>query len=1019
MLNRGGATRFSSINDSLTHIVVGQPVPSHVEEIEQPDALPSQPISPQAEAVQAWLVSQIAQLLKIAPQEINVHDPFAHYGMDSVSAIALSGKLEEWLGRPLSATLVYDYPSIDALARHLSTESPSSRDMVAPVQRPPENEMIAIIGMGCRFPGGANDPESYWQLLRDGGDAIIEVPAARWNIEEYYDPDLDSDDKMNTRWGGFVEKIDQFDSSFFGISHREASGMDPQQRLLLEVAWEALENAAIPPEQLAGSLTGVFIGISSGDYYKAMIGIPLRAGTGIANSIAANRISYILDLCGPSIAIDTACSSSLVSVHMACQSLHTGDSDLALAGGVNLILSPEVTAALSQAGMMASDGHCKSFDAAADGYVRGEGTGIVVLKRLSDALADGDQIFALVRGSAVNQDGRSNGLTAPTGPAQQAVIRRALQRANLAPSQIDFIEAHGSGTPLGDVIEVQSLDAVLSAGRSSEQKCALGTAKANIGHLESAAGIAGLIKAALVLQHGQIPPHPFLKEVNPRINLAETPFVIPTIDAPSPIKPHFAGVSSFGFGGTNAHVILQATMPQSKNAPEQPQIEPSPHLLTLSAKNEKALKAQASRYALYVASHPDESLADICFTANSGRTHFEHRLAIMGDSHETVRQQLEAFANGEKSDALSKRSKGDEPKIAFLFTGQGSQYVGMGQQLYESQPIFREALAQCDELLRPHLPQSLLSVLYPPSGSASPIDNTAYAQPAIFAIEYALAQLWRSWGIEPSAVMGHSIGEYVAACIAGLFTLEDALHLVAQRGRMMSELPSEGGMAVAFAEEAVVAEAIAPYANQLSIAVVNGPTQTVISGNQEALDAVEEHLDDEFISTRRLNVSHAFHSPLMEPILERFEETASQFSFATPHLPLISNLSGQFVGQNERLDATYWRRHIRQPVRFYQGIQTLAEEGYDLFLEIGPTDTLSNLAKRCLPKGSATRLASLKKKEENRHSLLNSLAALYLQGAKIDWKAVDNPSQRQRLALPTYPFQRKRCWLGPSEIKYY
>jgi acyl transferase domain-containing protein/acyl carrier protein len=564
------------------------PIPS---EIENSDSLSHRATSPQAEGIQAWLVSQIAQLLKIAPQEINVHDPFARYRMDSVSAIALSGKLEDWLGRPLSATLVYDYPSIDALARYLShrnapqsTESASSSDISPTVQRPPENEMIAIIGMGCRFPGGANDPESYWQLLRDGGDAIIEVPAARFHIEDYYEPDLDSYDKMNTRWGGFVEKIDQFDPSFFGISRREASGMDPQQRLLLEVAWEALENAAIAPEDLAGSLTGVFIGISSGDYYKSMIGIPPRAGTGIANSIAANRISYILDLCGPSIAIDTACSSSLVSVHMACQSLHTGDSDLALAGGVNLILSPEVTVALSQAGMMASDGHCKSFDAAADGYVRGEGTGIVVLKRLSDALADriGHQIFALVRASAVNQDGRSNGLTAPTGPAQQAVIRRALERANLAPSQIDFIEAHGSGTPLGDVIEVQSLNAVLSVGRSAEQKCALGTVKANIGHLESAAGIAGLIKAVLVLQHGDIPPHPLLKEINPRINLSETPFVIPTIDSRTTIKPHFAGVSSFGFGGTTPMSSYRRRCHRAKTPYHQPRSKPNSRVRTIS-----------------------------------------------------------------------------------------------------------------------------------------------------------------------------------------------------------------------------------------------------------------------------------------------------------------------------------------------------------------------------------------------------------------------------------------------------
>ena len=926
-------------------------------------------------------------------------------------------------------------PDYSALMRSALLKLEKMRAKLNALERA-RSEPIAIVGLACRFPGGADDPDAFWELLRTGKDAVGEVPPSRWDVDAYYDPDLDGDDKMNTRWGGFLSDVDQFDRSFFNLSAREAAAMEPQQRLLLEVAWEALENANIPPDQLAGSQTGVFVGIINGDYYKLMLNPPTRAATGVSNSIAANRLSYFFDLQGPSMAIDTACSSSMVAIHLACQSLRSGESNLVLAGGVNLILSPDFTIAFSQAGMMASDGRCKTFDEAADGYVRGEGCGLVVLKRLSDALEDGDRIYALLRGSAVNQDGRSIALTAPNGLAQQAVVRQALKNAQLEPHKIDYIEAHGTGTSLGDAIEVRSLAAVLEG---KEDRCALGSVKTNIGHSESAAGVAGFIKAVLSLQHGQIPPHPHLQTINPRLDLENTPFEIPTLSRPSSIKPRFIGVSSFGFGGTNAHAVLEAAAEGfNKNQGDSPIKRPS-HLLALSAKSQPALRALASRYERHLATTPD--LPDLCFTANTGRTHFEHRFAIVADDLATLRQQLGAFAAqketiGFMSDQRSHHSRlkerPDNRRIAFLFTGQGSQYVGMGRQLYETQPTFRDALERCDELLRPLMAPSLLSLLYPASedSPAEAIHDTVLAQPVLFAFEYALTELWRSWGIEPSAVIGHSVGEYVAACVAGVFTLEDGLRLVVERGQLMGELPRDGQMAVIFAEEAEVRQALAPYQESVSIAAINAPKQIVISGRKQMIDEVQEQLEKEFIMTRSLPVSHAFHSPLMEPMLDRFEQIVNKVGavresgavrepplLAAPRLPLISNLTGQFLSPEEIPDARYWRRHIRQTVQFKAGIQTLAAQGYDLFLEIGPTNTLSNMGKKCLPKGKGTWLSSLKKGQDDWQTLLNSLAKLYVAGVDVNWLGFDQDYPRHKITLPTYPWQRQRCWLKPYELK--
>ncbi|NTW01953.1 MAG: acyltransferase domain-containing protein, partial [Oscillochloris sp.] len=737
--------------------------------------------------IQTWLAEQIAELTGCPVESISINESFDSFGLASRDAVALSGDLEEWLSRTLSPTLIYEHPSIEALARFLAggalQPGPVSAVAVAPIADLPQGrgEPIAIVGLGCRFPG-ADGPAAFWQLLYDGVDAISEVPPDRWNLTHLYDPRPGVAGKLATRWGGFLDRVDQFDARFFGISPREASRMDPQQRVLLEVAWEALEHAGLPVEQLAGSQTGVFVGVSSSDYALLQYGDPTLidayAGTGNATSIAANRLSYVFDLRGPSVAIDTACSSSLVAMHMACQSLRSGESDVAMAGGVNLMVSPELTITFSHARMMATDGRCKTFDASADGYVRGEGCGVVVLKRLTDAQRDGDRILALVRGSAINQDGRSNGLTAPSGLAQQAVVRAALRDAAVTPDQVGYIEAHGTGTALGDPIELRALGAVF-AGRPPSAPCMIGSAKTNIGHLEAAAGVAGLIKVVLSLVNQSIPPHLHLREVNPHIPLAELPFSIPTTVTPWPTgeQRRIAGVSSFGFGGTNAHVVLEEAPAFVARIAAQDAERPR-HVLALSARDEAALCELAGRYAAHLAAQPSLDLRDFCYSANTGRSHLPVRLGLSAGSRDELVQRLAAVAvGGDPAGAFRGMvPNAGRPKVAFLFTGQGSQYAGMGRTLYQSQPVFRAALDRCAAILDQELDYPLLNLLF--DGDAStlrgPLDQTGYTQPALFAIEYALAQLWISWGVQPDALLGHSVGEYAAACLAGVMTLEEA-----------------------------------------------------------------------------------------------------------------------------------------------------------------------------------------------------------------------------------------------------
>ncbi|MEM9271363.1 MAG: SDR family NAD(P)-dependent oxidoreductase [Cyanobacteria bacterium P01_F01_bin.143] len=892
-------------------------------------------------------------------------------------------------------------------------------------------EPIAIIGMGCRFPGGVDSPEKFWQLLQEGVDAITEVPKNRWDIDAYYDPDSGKSGKIVSREGGFLTDVENFDANFFNIAPIEAISLDPQQRLLLEVSWEALENAHQVPENLFNSLTGVFVGISTHDYsYRLWETKEPDAyfGTGNTFSATAGRLSYVLGLTGPCLAVETACSSSLVGVHLACQSLRNRECNLAIAGGVNLILAPQASIVFSQAQMLSPDGRCKTFDASANGYVRGEGCGVIVLKRLSDAIADQDQVLAVIRGSAVNQDGPSGGLTVPNGPSQEAVISQALQNGGVDPTQVSYVEAHGTGTSLGDPIEVEALNSVFSPQRAPDNPLQIGAVKTNIGHLEAASGIAGLIKVVLQLQHQEIAPHLNLEELNPYLNWETMPIVVRTKSTPWKVasQRRIAGVSSFGFSGTNAHVVLEESEVLKVKSQERSQ-----HLLTLSAKTETALQDLAQRYHEYLSTHAKLEIGDICFSSNVGRSHFEHRLAVVVASSQELAAKLDAFNSEEEVVGLSlgkSINASKKSRIAFLFTGQGSQYVGMGQELFQTQPLFRQTLEKCQEILSPYLEIPLLKIIYPNLNFESALltddrslitDNcsliTDYAQPAIFAIEYALATLWQSWGIEPDVVMGHSVGEYVAACIAGVFSLEDALILVAHRGRLMQQLPAGGGMVALMASAEQAENEIAPYAQQVAIAAFNGPTNIVISGEQEALDAICQGLEKQGIKTKALQVSHAFHSQMMEPMLEEFAAIAGAIKYHEPQINLISNVTVKRITE-EIATPEYWVNHVRQPVRFAESVKILNQEGYEIFLEIGSRPILLGMARQCLADKERVWLPSLRPEQDDWQQILDSLAQLYVQGFEIDWQKFNQDYSYQKVTLPTYPWQRERYWIETDKF---
>ena len=896
-------------------------------------------------------------------------------------------------------------------------------------------EPIAVIGMACRFPGGANTPAQFWQLLRDGVDAITDFPTERL-------PPGAAKPAAPLK-GGFLDQVDNFDAPFFGIAPREATSMDPQQRLLLEVSWEALENAGIVPDRLYGSKTGVFIGICASDYQRLVEATDLQrdglyAATGNALSVAAGRLAYTMGLNGPCVALDTACSSSLVAVYEACQSLRNQACSLALAGGVNLILRTAYTEVLTDAHMLAPDGHCKTFDAAANGFVRSEGCGVVVLKRLTQAQADGDPILAVIRGAVINQDGRSSGLTAPSGAAQRALLKQALTEAKVEPTAVTYMEAHGTGTALGDPIEIGALSAVYG---KRTQPLWVGSVKSNIGHLEGAAGIASLVKVILALQHGELPPNLHFTHPNPYIDWGAAPLQIPTAPTPWPRAgaTRIAGVSAFGFSGTNAHLLVEeAPAVAAKTNAAMP---PAPHLLLLAAQTPSALVANAQHYAAFLQTQPADNLGDICYSSRVGRSHFRHRLAVVGSDQAQMAAALTAYQQGQPSAGLVQSEQpaaATPPSIAFLFTGQGAQYPGMGRALYASQPVFRRALERCAELLRAELDQPLLEILYPTTRETAPegqrlIDQTIYTQPALFALEYALAQLWLAWGVQPALLLGHSVGEVVAACVAGVFSLEDGIKLITARGRLMQRLPQDGAMVALNTDETEAQALIAAYSDVVSIAAVNGPENVVISGQRTAVEAICQQVIAAGGKVRFLPVSHAFHSPLMAPMLADFRRVAATITYRPPTLPIVSNLTGK-LATTEIATPDYWVRNVRHAVRFADGVQTLAAQGCTVFVEIGPKPVLLGMAKGILDFGfsilasdssshqskiqnpkSKLFLPSLREGQHDSQQILESLGHLFVQSVAVDWGAFDQGQPWRKVAMPTYAFQRQRYWLAPTK----
>ncbi|WP_296358928.1 polyketide synthase [Ramlibacter sp.] len=994
-------------------------LPEPTEVMREPAVLPTNELEQQILAIWAEVLGH---------DRIGVNDSFFRIGGNSLRVVRVQAELQKLLNRPIGTATLYEFFTIKELAAHLSGAKKAAQHNPSKRRATAADDDVAIVAMNCRLPGNVNSPEDFWQLLDRGGDGIIDVPKDRWDADALYDADPDARGKSYCKKGGFVAPIDLFDAGFFGVSPREARALDPAQRMMLEVTWEAFERAGYSMDQLRGTPTGVFVGIGKGyhEYGLALAGglndLDGYVGTGSAGATMAGRVSYVFGLEGPSMTVDTACSSSLVTTHLACNALRRGECDMAVAGGITLMLSPDLHVEFSRLRGMSPDGRCKSFSADTDGTGWSEGAAVVVLKRLSDAQRDGDPILAILRGTAVNHAGHSASLTTPSGPAQQRVIREALSMSNLKPGDIDYLEAHGTGTRLGDPIEANGLAAVFGGSRSGETPLFVGSVKSNLGHTQAAAGLAGVIKVVLAMHHNRLPRTLHVTEPSPSVDWKATQMELVTQEqswVPGN-RPRRAGVSSFGIGGTNAHCIVEESPLVPQRKPAVSGAVPATFPFVLSGSTATALRAQADKLHVHMGMNIEDRLLDVSHSLAATRTHFRKRIVMFAKSKGDLLDALASFARTGETPAGATRTpedRADESRLAMLFTGQGSQLPGMGRDLYRTYPVFKQALdeivARFGELERP-----LLDVMWSEPGSkeAALLNRTDFTQPALFALEVALWRLWDSWGVKPDLVLGHSIGEIAAAHVAGVFELGDACRLVAARGRLMQALPAGGGMASLEASGVEAQDAIKALGlgARMSLAGLNTPTQTVVSGELEAVEQVVAHFAKQDRKAKQLTVSHAFHSQLMEPMLAQFRTVAASVRYAAPRIPLVSTLTGQLAKPDELTKADYWVQQVREAVRFNTGMRTLYEQGANTFLELGPQPVLSGMGAACLADdGPVSWVPSIVKDKDEAANIQKSLADIHVLGVPVDWHSYFEPFGAERVALPTYAFQRERYWLEP------
>ncbi|MCV7381188.1 polyketide synthase [Mycobacterium alsense] len=938
-------------------------------------------------------------------EAIDPDKAFSELGFDSLTAVEMRNRLKTATGLALSPTLIFDYPTPNGLAGYIRTELAGVPQEIkhAPVARATDDDPIVIVGMACRYPGGVNSPEDLWDILIEGRDVLSEFPRDRgWDLAGVYNPDPDVPGTCYTRTGGFVDGVADFDPAFFGIAPSEALAMDPQQRMFLELSWEALERAGIEPGGLRGSATGVFAGVYTQGY--GMGAAPTVEGfrlTGQSSSVASGRISYALGLEGPAVSVDTACSSSLVALHMAARSLRSGECDLALAGGVTVNATPDIFVEFSRMRGLSVDGRCKAFAGAADGTGFAEGGGMLVVERLSDARRLGHPVLAMLRGSAINQDGASNGLTAPNGPSQQRVVRAALASAGLSAADVDAVEGHGTGTTLGDPIEAQALLATYGQDRGSNGPLWLGSIKSNMGHTQAAAGVAGVIKMVLAMRHETLPATLHVDEPSPHVDWSTGSVSLLTEARPWPAdRPRRAGVSSFGISGTNAHVIVEA-VPAEPPPADRPAVPVVPWVV--SAKSPSALRSQAARLAAHLRAHPDLDIADVGWSL-AGRSTFEQRAVVAGADRDRLLTGLDELAGDELAPSVV-RGAASAGKTAFVFPGQGSQTLGMGRGLHAAYPVFAEAFDAVVAELDRHLLRPLREVIW--GDDENLLNSTEFAQPALFAVEVALFRLLESWGVRPDFVLGHSIGELSAAHVAGVLSLENAAVLVAARGRFMQALPEGGAMIAVQATEEEVRPLLAS-ADRAGVAAVNGPTSVVISGAQQAVAAVADRLRADGHRTHRLAVSHAFHSPLMDPMVDEFGTVAAGLAVGAPTIPIVSNVTGQPAGE-DFATAAYWKRHVREAVRFADSVRFAQSAGATRFFEVGPGSGLTASIEETLADVPVTTMSALRKDRPEPAALVDAVAHGFVAGMDVNWRG---PLGRAGFVeLPTYAFDRRRFWL--------